>query len=140
MKIKRGENCATERLNKMRSLVTLARPVPESGRHVNLVMLEKGEMRGSGVNECRRWYQGNEFFITHKSKVILMASHLNLYQILLSCSGMSSVFDTHIHSISFFITVLYNISFSSNYEKIRNNNSQKRKKKIIYNYSRTVNE
>ena len=102
MEIKSGEHCATERLNKMRSLVTLARPVLGSERHINLVMLEKGEIR-SGVNACRRWYQGNELFITHKSTVILMSSHLKLSQILLSCISMYRVFDKH--SVSFFISL-----------------------------------
>lgn len=63
MEIKSGESCAAERLNKTRSLVTLARPVLGSERHRNLMMLQKGEVK-SGVNACRRWYQGNELFIT----------------------------------------------------------------------------
>ena len=103
--------------------MTLAIPVLGSERHINLVMLEKGEMR-SGVNACRRWYQGNELFITHKSTVILMSSHLKLSQILLSCIGMSRVFDKH--SVSFFITF-----FSTTLVVVvimkRINDSQKRK-------------
>ena len=124
MEIKSGERCATERLNKMRSLVTLARPVLGSERHINLVMLEKGEMR-SGVNACRRWYQGNELFITHKSTVILMSSHLKLSRSLLSCISMYRVFDKH--SVSFFIS-LFSTTLILVVIMKRINNSQKRKK------------